>query len=258
MQLRKFTVLALVVAVAALSFGVLQAASNATMTFLDTYDQPEVQITASDLIDEIGGCDYVTIVMTDANGLITDIDSLCIDTTTGDTIAYTDWWSYNGATGAPELGPITYSLFDTEYNDVCYNDENSVSCADLIASGVAACIGEAYYQPPSLPAGTAYAHPLCGGSSAPGIASEGCRLVVPTGSVVADAPFNAQVYYAPGQVSPGVVLNPGTYIVIGQDESESYYKIMLACAFVWVDKDALQPSYAAPQNGAPLPTRVVS
>lgn len=84
-----------------------------------------------------------------------------------------------------------------------------------------------------------------------------CLLDVPPGSVVGDAPFETQVYYEPGNVSPGVFLNPGTYIVAGQDQSETYYKIMLACSFVWVRKDVMQPSYQPPQNGAPLPTQIV-
>ncbi len=85
-----------------------------------------------------------------------------------------------------------------------------------------------------------------------------CSLPIPSGSVVGEAPLGAQVYYAPGQASPGVVLNPGTYTVIGQDASETYYQVVLACQTVWVRKDTMQPSYQAPQNGAPLPTRVVS
>ncbi|MBK8027074.1 MAG: hypothetical protein IPK19_38230 [Chloroflexi bacterium] len=85
-----------------------------------------------------------------------------------------------------------------------------------------------------------------------------CNLAVPSGSVVGEAPLGAQVYYAPDQLSPGVVLNPGTYVVIGQDESETYYKVVLACQTVWVRKDTMQPSYQAPQNGTPLPTGVVS
>ncbi|MFN8530295.1 MAG: hypothetical protein U0670_16975 [Anaerolineae bacterium] len=85
-----------------------------------------------------------------------------------------------------------------------------------------------------------------------------CDLSIPAGSVVGEAPLGAQAYYAPGQVAPGVVLNPGTYIVIGQDESETYYKVILACQTLWVRKDTMQPSYQAPQNGEPLPTRIVS
>lgn len=98
---------------------------------------------------------------------------------------------------------------------------------------------------------------LIGGCQPEEIVTDGCLLVVPAGSVVGDAPFETQVFYEPGNISPGVVLNPGTYIVIGQDESETYYKVMLACKFVWVRKDTMQPSYQPPQNGAPLPTTIV-
>ena len=85
----------------------------------------------------------------------------------------------------------------------------------------------------------------------------GCTLSIPTGSVVGEAPLGAQIYYEPGNIT-SYTLNPGTYIVVGQDESETYYKVVLACQFVWVQKNTMQPSYQAPQNGAPLPTRVVS
>ncbi len=84
-----------------------------------------------------------------------------------------------------------------------------------------------------------------------------CTLPVPEGSVVGDVPFNAQVYYAPGSASPGVLLNPGTYIVIGQDASETYYQLVLACQYVWVLKSNVQPSFLPPQNGAALPIRIV-
>ena len=90
-----------------------------------------------------------------------------------------------------------------------------------------------------------------------GLTAPGCQLPIPEGSVVGDTPYSAQVYWAPGKVSPGIFLNPGTYVVIGQDESETYYKIVLACQYVWVLKSDMQPSYLPPQNGAPLPTRIV-
>ena len=86
----------------------------------------------------------------------------------------------------------------------------------------------------------------------------GCSLNVPAGAVVGEAPLGAQAYYEPGNIASGVVLNPGTYIVIGQDASETYYKIVLACQYLWVRKDTMQPSYLPPQNGLPLPTRTVS
>ncbi|MCK6577944.1 MAG: hypothetical protein L6Q98_07545 [Anaerolineae bacterium] len=84
-----------------------------------------------------------------------------------------------------------------------------------------------------------------------------CNLAVPSSAVVGEAPLGAQVYYAPGEIAPDIVLNPGTYLVIGQDSSETYYQVVLACQKVWVRKDTMQPSYQAPQNGAPLPTGIV-
>ena len=84
----------------------------------------------------------------------------------------------------------------------------------------------------------------------------GCSLNVPSGSVVGEAPLGAYIYYAPGAVTEHI-LKPGTYIVVGQDESETYYKIVLACQFIWVRKDTMQPSFQYPQNGASLPTRIV-
>ena len=85
-----------------------------------------------------------------------------------------------------------------------------------------------------------------------------CNTAIPDGSVVGEAPLGAQVFWAPGNESPGLVLNPGTYHVIGQDASETYYKLFFNCQYIWVRKDTMQPSYLPPQNGAPLPQRIVS
>lgn len=89
-------------------------------------------------------------------------------------------------------------------------------------------------------------------------AADICSVAIPEGSVVGDAPFRTQVYYAPGHVSPGLFLNPGTYHVIGQDETETYYKLFFNCQYIWVLKNMMQPSYLPPQNGAPLPQRIVN
>ena len=88
--------------------------------------------------------------------------------------------------------------------------------------------------------------------------SDVCSTGIPAGSVVGEAPLGAQVFWAPGNESPGLVLNPGTYHVIGQDASETYYKLFFNCQYIWVRKDTMQPSYLPPQNGAPLPQRIVS
>ncbi|MCA9906697.1 MAG: hypothetical protein KC547_22735, partial [Anaerolineae bacterium] len=45
-----------------------------------------------------------------------------------------------------------------------------------------------------------------------------CTLNIPEGSVVGEAPLGASVYSSPGEAT-NITLNPGTYIVVGQDES---------------------------------------
>lgn len=251
---RRVVVLLFVVAVllapAAMS-APARAASSATISF-GTGDQPQYDVLGSDLVDDGAGCDTVTMLMTDPTGGIVDVDTFCIDFEASYGSDYTDWGSHESGY-VPTTGPITYTLYDTVYGDAC-DAENSSECSDYLASGAVPCIAEAYYQPPSLPAGTA--NVVCGGGSA--VAADGsCRLSIPVGSVVGDAPFATQAFWAPGKESNGVALNPGTYFVIGQDESETYYKVVLACQYVWVRKDGMQPSYQSPQNGTPLPTRIV-
>ncbi len=85
----------------------------------------------------------------------------------------------------------------------------------------------------------------------------GMCLALPEGSVVGDMPQGAQAFYAPGKAT-NFSINPGTYWVLGQDESGQYYKILLACQYLWVPVDTMQPSYQAPWTGQPLPTRVVN
>src|SRR5690606_3551430 len=100
---------------------------------------------------------------------------------------------------------------------------------------------------------TGSGNPIVGGGNA-----GNCALPIPEGSVIGEAPLGAHVFWAPGEESPGLVLNPGTYHVIGQDASETYYKLFFNCQYIWVRKDTMQPSYLPPQNGAPLPERIVS
>ncbi len=86
----------------------------------------------------------------------------------------------------------------------------------------------------------------------------GCQITVPAGSVVGNAPAGARVYWAPDRATePPITLNPGTYWVIGQDASETYYKIVLACQFRWVRKDTMGPNFDNVWRGTPLPTRIV-
>jgi len=90
-----------------------------------------------------------------------------------------------------------------------------------------------------------------------GVGAADACLPLPVGSVVGDMPLGAQAYYAPGQVT-NIEINPGTYWVLGEDESGQYYKILLACQYLWVRTDMMQPNFVSPWSGQPLPTQVVS
>jgi len=91
-----------------------------------------------------------------------------------------------------------------------------------------------------------------------GTIPSGYCLPLPEGSVVGAMPLNTQAYFAPGEIAEGVIINAGTYWVLGVDESGQYYKILLACQYLWVPVDSMGPSYQAPWTGQPLPTQVVS
>ncbi|MFN8448057.1 MAG: hypothetical protein U0521_05580 [Anaerolineae bacterium] len=224
----------------------------------DAADGPDFNVTGVGPIDDGSGCggDVVVMIMADATGGVVDIDSFCLSLISGTGGSDGDYGSFDGY--LPVASPITYALFDLTAADLTaltgFGD-NDTEYRDYILTH-ATCLSEQFLDETDLgiPTGTPWS--LCGGG--PVVATGGgCTLVVPSGSVVGEAPLGAQVFWAPGKESPGIVLNPGTYIVIGQDESETYYKVMLACQFVWVRKDTMQPSYQAPQNGAALPTRVV-
>ena len=86
---------------------------------------------------------------------------------------------------------------------------------------------------------------------------ESTCLAIPDGSVVGAMAQETQAFWAPGKAAPDVVLNPGTYWVLGEDGSGQYYKIVLACQYLWVPINSMQPSFQAPWSGQPLPTTVV-
>lgn len=81
---------------------------------------------------------------------------------------------------------------------------------------------------------------------------------IPYDGVMGDIPLGAQAYFEPGKEANGVKVNPGTYMVQGLDESGGFYKIIIACDYVWVPAAAVQPSFQPPWSGQPLPTAVVS
>jgi hypothetical protein len=156
----------------------------------------------------------------------------------------------------PAAGPATYAVFDIDAADIAalsgLSDSDPAYGDYVLANG--SFLAEGYVDVPGLPSGTPFSFLA---PAAPGEVFI-CPLPIPDGSVVGEAPLGAQVYWAPGKTSPGVVLNPGTYHVIGQDESQTYYKLWFSCQYMWVEKAAMQPSYLPPQNGAPLPQRIVS
>jgi hypothetical protein len=84
-----------------------------------------------------------------------------------------------------------------------------------------------------------------------------CLAVTFPDSVVGSLPNGSPAYYRPGDLAPGVFIRPGTYWVIGVDASGEYYKIVLACQYLWVPVSAMQPNFDAVWQGRPLPTRVV-
>jgi hypothetical protein len=261
MQFRRFVVLSLVVLIVASGARMVHAASSASFVFVfidpgDDADGPQYNITGSGVVDDGNGCDEVVMAMVDATGTLTDMDFPCLDLITG---LGNDDGDYGSADNAyvPTLGPVTYALYDIDAADIALlgglPNDDATGLAFLKANGD--CLSEQSLEVDGIPNGTAFS--LCGGGAPTTTGGLTCGLNIPEGSVVGEAPLGAQIYFEPGNISPGNVLNPGTYIVIGQDKSKTYYKIVLACDFVWVRKDTMQPSYLPPQSGAQLPTRIV-
>ena len=88
-----------------------------------------------------------------------------------------------------------------------------------------------------------------------------CNVVIPVGAVVGSLPYPTQAFWAPGKVSPDVVLNAGTYWVVGEakdDAGKPFYKIVLACQYLYVPVDTMGPSYQSPWSGQLLPTNAVN
>ncbi len=122
-------------------------------------------------------------------------------------------------TTAPKFNPITFKLTSLAGNGLSEQ-------VDYVQQG--SCAGLPYF-------------------------GDACVPLTPD-SVVGDLPFQTQAYYAPGKVSPGVMVNPGTYWVLGQDKNGEYYKIRIACQYLWVPVNVMQPSFQPPWQGQPLPT----
>lgn len=129
-------------------------------------------------------------------------------------------------TTPPQYNPITFTVTSLAGNGLPEQ-------VDFVAEGE--CAGLPTFEPPSPPC-----------------------VAIPTGSVVGRLTRTAQIFYAPGEESPGNVLPGGqTFWVVGFDETRGYAKLVLACQYVWVEADAIGPNFEAPWFGAPLPDRVV-
>ena len=84
---------------------------------------------------------------------------------------------------------------------------------------------------------------------------------MPSGSVVGSLPSDQQAFYSPGNVAPGVILHAGTYWVTGVGTAASgakFYRLLVACQYLYVPLASMQPSYQPPWNGQPLPTINIS
>ena len=85
-------------------------------------------------------------------------------------------------------------------------------------------------------------------------------IAIPSTAVVGEFKTSAAAYWKPGQLitNPPVTIEAGkTYYVIGQDQSEQYYKVLLGCDFVWVLKSTVGPNFDDVWHGMPLPTTIV-
>lgn len=256
-----FAILALIILVGA---GITYAATGGSFVFDyagdagDNADGPQFDITLSGAVDDgsnsycSGGNDVVIMVTFDADGNVLDVDPNCISTATGTGSDDGDM----GVINAPTSRPATYTLFDVDGAEATalagLTEGSPAYISYLLSNGVV--LDEEFEDLSANLTGLPTKSPY---SVLGGVVNGTCNLSIPAGSVVGEAPLGAQIFYAPGQAT-NLTLNPGTYWVVGQDTSGEFYKIVLSCQFIWVPVASMQPSYQAPQNGAPLPTRVVS
>ncbi|MFN8529111.1 MAG: hypothetical protein U0670_10900 [Anaerolineae bacterium] len=265
MNARKAIMLLVLGAMLLVAAGIIQAASGGSFVFDyvgdagDNADGPQYDITLSGAVDDgansmcIAGNDVVIMVIFDPDANVLDVDPMCILTASGTGSDDGDM----GVNTAPAARPATYTLFDVDGAEATalagLTEGSPAYISYLLANGVP--LDEKFEDVSAnltgLPTKTPYS--LLGG----GVVNGTCTLSIPSGSVVGEAPAGAQIFSAPGAAT-NLTLNPGTYWVVGVDESGGFYKIVLACQFLWVPVDTMGPSYQAPQNGAPLPTRVVS
>lgn len=85
-------------------------------------------------------------------------------------------------------------------------------------------------------------------------------VAIPSQAVGGQFVANAPVYYEPrsGAQTTTVIEAGNTYLVVGQDATGQFRKVLISCQWVWVPANTVGPNPQAPWNGAPLPTTVVN
>ncbi len=142
----------------------LFAASSATFVFdfltdpYDVADGPDYIVTATDPIDDNGtSCDMMVMIMVDATGTVTDIDTFCVDTTSGTGGSDGDYGSF-GSGYLPTAGPATYALFDLTATDLAallgLGDSDPAYYDYVVAN--ATLLAEGYADVNGLTSGTPY------------------------------------------------------------------------------------------------------
>jgi hypothetical protein len=94
-----------------------------------------------------------------------------------------------------------------------------------------------------------------------GTAAQPECLPLTDNAVVGRVLSTTPAYWAPGKVAPGVTINPfitPTLWVLGVDESGEFYKVLLACQYLWLPVDTMGPNPDSVWQGRLLPTTVVS
>jgi len=118
----------------------------------DLADGPNFDVTGIGPIDDGSGCDIVSMVMVDATGTPTDVDSFCLDLTTGLGGADGDYGSFE--TGyVPTVSPVTYTLFDLDAADLAALSglgENDQEYFDYVVAN-ATCLDEQALAVEGLP-----------------------------------------------------------------------------------------------------------
>jgi hypothetical protein len=129
----------------------------------DLADGPDYDITGVTLTDDTGAaCDRVVMLMVDATGTPTDVDSVCLDTTTGLGGSDGDYGSFS--TGyVPTVSPVTYALFDIDAGDLValtgLSDSDQAFFDYVAAKG--RCLGEQSFPVDGLQVGTPFS--VCAG-----------------------------------------------------------------------------------------------